>query len=221
MIDHRDSDRIYLFQLEIKLIIDTAWSTPCLGLVLGLLISVGWDFKVSVQITFSCYHRHICLWCYWSYSRQWNRPDLAVIMCFEMKPSLFYPLLDTTFLPLTLLMNRDAMFISCRCRGRSRRKRGQLFITDHIPGSETDLTLPWSCASKWFLLLLSEYKYLKKMMLWIYTTFLPLTLLMNRDAMFISCRCRGRSRRKRGQLFIFCLPHSLWFLPWPLCCSSF
>ena len=44
------------------------------------------------------------------------------------KPSLFSPLVDTTFFPLTLLMNRDAMFISCRGRGRSRRKRGQLYI---------------------------------------------------------------------------------------------
>ena len=30
-------------------------------------------FKVSVQITWSCEHRHMFLWCYWSYSRQWNR----------------------------------------------------------------------------------------------------------------------------------------------------
>ena len=42
------------------------------------------------------------------------------------------------------------------------------------------------------------------------TIFFPLTLLI-KDAMFISCRGRGKSHRKRGQLFIFCLPHSLWF----------
>jgi hypothetical protein len=42
------------------------------------------------------------------------------------------------------------------------------------------------------------------------TTFFPLTLLI-KDAMFISCRGRGKSGRKSGQLFIFCLPHSLWF----------
>jgi hypothetical protein len=43
------------------------------------------------------------------------------------------------------------------------------------------------------------------------TTFFPFTSLVNRDAIFISCRGRGSSHRKRGQLFIFCLPHSLWF----------
>jgi hypothetical protein len=44
------------------------------------------------------------------------------------------------------------------------------------------------------------------------TTFVPLTLLMNRDAMLlISCRGRGRSHRKTGQLLIFVLLHNLWF----------
>jgi hypothetical protein len=39
----------------------------------------------------------------------------------------FFPIVDTTFFPLTLLM-KDAMFIACRGRGRSGRKWGQLFI---------------------------------------------------------------------------------------------
>jgi hypothetical protein len=39
--------------------------------------------------------------------------------------------------------------------------------TDHIPDNETDMNLPWWCASKCCLILLSVNKLKKNMMLWI------------------------------------------------------